>query len=347
MKKTFAMLLAAVMLFAAGCGAQPAGTAAGEDTQKTTGAQQEASGATEGNGAPIALLMAQRDEWLSVLQTSIQDEAQKAGYALQSYDASGDGNAQIACIEAAKTNGAKALIVNLTKSALAPSILEAAGDMSVVFVNREPEDAALMGEHTVYVGADETIPGRLQGEALADYFDAQGKNEIRYILLSGTEGLEHTRLRTEGVLNTLKERGITTVAVGEPLVCNYDRLTALNSITPVLQQNEFDCVISNNDAMALGAIEAMKQAGIDPKTKPVVGIDLLDDAKDAVRSGELLMTAYQNADAEAKCAVGAAINLLENKPFDEGLEYTASESSPYAIHIAFDRVDAGNLAEYE
>lgn len=47
----------------------------------------------------------------------------------------------------------------------------------------------------------------------------------------------------------------------------------MDMISPLLKTTKYDCIISNNDAMALGAVEAMQQQGLDPKSVPIVGID--------------------------------------------------------------------------
>lgn len=45
----------------------------------------------------------------------------------------------------------------------------------------------------------------------------------------------------------------------------------MDMISPLLKTTKYDCIISNNDAMALGAVEAMQQQGLDPKSVPIVG----------------------------------------------------------------------------
>ena len=81
-------------------------------------------------------------------------------------------------------------------------------------------------------------------------------------------------------------------------------------ITPLLTTIEYDCIISNNDAMALGAIEALKDQGIDPSTVPVVGIDATVDGRQAVKDGTLAMTVFQDANGQGYGALMAAANLV-------------------------------------
>ena len=68
-------------------------------------------------------------------------------------------------------------------------------------------------------------------------------------------------------------------------------------------------VISHNDEMALGAIEAMKARGIDFATHPVGGIDGLTDALEAVKRGEM-STTLQDANAQAQGSIDLALKVL-------------------------------------
>lgn len=69
-------------------------------------------------------------------------------------------------------------------------------------------------------------------------------------------------------------------------------------------------VLAENDEMALGAVEAMKSAGVDLKTVPVLAIDGIPDAKRAVKSGEMAVTLYKYARAEGQGAVDLAMHAL-------------------------------------
>ncbi|HVI39024.1 MAG TPA: substrate-binding domain-containing protein, partial [Anaerovoracaceae bacterium] len=166
-------------------------------------------------------------------------------------------------------------------------------------------------------------------------------------LLNGIMGQVSTTNRTKSVLQTLKDNGITAVEASAPLACDYDRAKAMNQIGPLLSSGiEFDCVISNNDAMALGAIEAMEQQDIDPSTVPIVGIDATADACAAVQSGKLAMTVFQDPKGQGTGAILAAINLIDGKPINDGIDYQLDTAIPYIVWVPFEPVTPENVADY-
>ncbi len=110
---------------------------------------------------------------------------------------------------------------------------------------------------------------------------------------------------------------------------------------------EFDCIIANNDAMALGAVEALEAAGIDPASIPIVGIDATVDALEAIESGTMAMSAFQNADGQGSNAVRAAVNLIEGKPFNEGGDFELAADNEFAMYVPFEAVTRDNVADYQ
>lgn len=287
-----------------------------------------------------------RDEFISKLEADIKSAADRAGYHLRIVDALDYVELQLAQVNGARDRGEKAIFVNLVDPDSAAKILQAAGNMKVVFVNRAPADLSILNENAVYVGPDESMAGRLQGEWLAGYFKDQGKTEIKYILLKGPENLSSTVQRTDAVLQALADAGIKAVAATPPIVANYDRQEAFQKLLPVLSPGlSFDAIISNNDAMALGAIQALEFLDIDPKKTVIVGIDATQPAVEALRDGKLSMTAFQDSEIQSEVAVQVLTNMLNGKPFNEGISYPVSKESPYSITLPFELVTLHHIPQ--
>ena len=342
LKKMMAMLLvgATCVGMMAGCGSSGS-SSGGNGSAESTGS---------GESGKITLVMAQRDEFLSTLEAAATKAAAEKGYKLTAQDAQSDSQKQIQFVETAKNGGEDAVIVNPVDSDAAQSIVDAAGDMPLVFVNRPPTDLHVLdAENVAFVGSDEDTSGYFQGEYLAEYFKGQGKTEISYVLLQGELGQVSQIKRCAGVVKALEDNGIKATPVVE-LAAEYDRAKAIDKISPVLTSGqEFDCIISNNDAMALGAVEACENAGITIDF-PIVGIDCTKDGAAAVESGKMAMTVFQNPEGQGIGAVMACANLIAGKAINEGTDYDLDSNgesySDSIIWVPFEPVTKDNVADY-
>lgn len=343
LKKMMAMLLVG-----ATCAGMMAGCSGGGGN--SNGPAGSASGGS-GDKGTMTLIMSSRDEFLSTLESAALSYAESSGYKLTSQDAQNDAAKQIQYIETAVNGGDAAVIVNPVDSEAAQSLVDAAGETPIVFVNRPPSDMeVLAAENVGFCGSDEDTSGYFQGEYLAELFKSQNKTDIKYILLQGELGQVSQIKRCAGVLKALKDNGINATSVVD-LAGKYDRAEAMNKISPVLTSGqEFDCIISNNDAMALGAIEACEAANIDPSGFPIVGIDCTKDGAAAVEAGKLAMTVYQNPMGQGEGAVEAAINLINGKPANDNTNFVKDDSgedySDSIVWIPFEPVTADNVADY-
>lgn len=325
-------------------------TLAGCGSSSSSGEQTSAEGgetASSGDGYSMTLIMSLRDEFLSTLEAGSKAAAEELGVTLSSQDAQNDTGKLIQFIESARNAGDDAVLVNLVDAETAQQCIEAAGDMKVVFVNRVPADTSVLeAGKSAAVVSDENTSGYYQGEFLANYFKEQGKTDIKYLMLKGTLGLVHTEQRSASVLKGLADNGINATEAAAPLVAEYDRATAMDMISPLLTTTEFDCIIANNDAMALGAVEAMKAQGLDPTSIPIVGIDATVDGVQAIKDGTLAMTVFQDANGQGYGAVKAAVNLIEGNPINDGTDYETDDTGNICW-VPFEPVTPDNVADYE
>ena len=322
----------------AGCGSNS------NDTTTQGGGETAETG---GDGYSMTLIMSLRDEFLSTLEAGAQSAAESAGVNLATQDAQNDTGKLLQFIESARNAGDDAVLINLVDAATAQQCIEAAGDMNVVFVNRVPEDTSVLtAGSSAAVVSNENQSGGYQGQFLADYFNAKGQTDVRYIMLQGTLGLVHTEQRSASVIQAMKDGGLNPIEAAAPLVADYDRATAMDMISPLLTTTEFDCIIANNDAMALGAVEAMTAQGLDPKSVPIVGIDATVDGIQAIKDGTLAMTVFQDANGQGYGAVQAAVNLIEGNAINDGTDYETDETGNI-VWVPFEPVTADNVADYE
>ena len=104
-----------------------------------------------------------------------------------------------------------------------------------------------------------------------------------------------------------------------------------------------ELVIANNDDMALGAVNALTNAGYNTgdegaKVIPVFGVDATDVAKELIAAGRMTGTIKQDAVGMADAVATITANLAEGKPMFENLNesYTIIDdwmvAIPYAMY---------------
>lgn len=239
------------------------------------------------------------------------------------------------------------LIINPVDRLSVYSIIEKAkkSGTKIIFFNREPlaQDMALY-DSVYYVGADAAESARIQAEIIMELFgndpqlnkfDKNGDGIIQAVILKGEQGHQDAEARTKVVVETLIQAGYT-VEVLDISIANFDRQTgktAMDGLIDTHGQN-IEVVISNNDAMALGAIESLTEKGyfidtdkngkIDRDSEvwiPVVGIDGLDFAMEQIDSGYLYGTVFNDSQNMAEAIVELA-NLLINGEDVSNLSFT-------------------------
>ena len=305
MKKLLALLMVlATVLAVAACAAPAATTTEAEPAaaaEATEAPAAEAATEAPAKTITVGVSLYARDQFISTLEQGILAAAEAAGVTVDSQEANNDTQKQAEQVRTFATKGYDVMIVNLVDTSTAETIIAEAGDTPIIFVNRRPDDSVLVTGKYAYVGSQEYDAGKMQAEFLAKYF-AGRTDPINYVLFMGQLGLENTQQRTESVKTELTNAGFTLNKVFED-TAKWDRATAMDMMQTFLGTGKtFDCVICNNDEMALGVIEALKAANVDLTKIPVVGIDATDMACESVKNGEMAMTVFQDAAGQgAKC----------------------------------------------
>lgn len=217
-------------------------------------------------------------------------------------------------------NGVTGLIVvPVDTSAMAP-ITKAAQDAKIplVYVNRNPYAGKEkeMPEGVYYVGSEEVTAGIMQTENIGDKLKGKGKIAI----LMGILGNEGTMKRTEGVEQTIKEK-YPDMEVLNKETAEWQRDKALTIAENWISTygDDLKAIISNNDEMALGAVQAVK------KNKRsdilITGIDAIPDALEAVENGDMASTIFQDAVGQGGGAMETVTALLNDKAPEEHVKY--------------------------
>uniref|UniRef100_UPI00398C2FC0 substrate-binding domain-containing protein n=1 Tax=Herbaspirillum frisingense TaxID=92645 RepID=UPI00398C2FC0 len=163
---------------------------------------------------------------------------------------------------------------------------------------------------TSYVGNDDVVAGRLEAEALMKSIGGKGN----IVMIEGPIGQSAQIERARGndeVLARYKDVKVLARKTG-----NWSRAESMALMENWLTAHpgQIKGVLAQNDDEALGALQAIKAKGIDPRTIPVVGIDGIADAIAAVKRGEMV-TQFQDAQAQAQGALDVALRAIKGPSY--------------------------------
>lgn len=276
--------------------------------------------------------------WAAQLQeqAAAQGASFDVGYAQNSVET------QDAQIKSAVGSGCDVFLCGPVSQETVTEIKAAAGDTPVVFINNAPDDSALEKDRYIYVASDEYMAGQYQAEYILERYGQ--KEEINVVVLKGPKDASGAAGRTKGLKQTLKASGKKIRYVFEDYAdWNQDKAQELTAMFLKTGQ-PVDCVVANNDDMALGGLAAFEQAGRSTESVLFLGVDASVGGCQAIAEGRMDFTVYQPTAAQITSAVEAAIRLASGRTISdmEG----ASEDGKYIL-IPFEKVDRQNVAQYQ
>jgi len=183
------------------------------------------------------------------------------------------------------------------------SAVEAANEKGIPVIIFSTDSA---GGDYYFVGISNIDCGYMQGVYMKETLPEGAK----VLYLGGSSGFQISVDRREGFYEGLGDR-IDDIEILSEQECDYTMDEGMTIMEDWIQTfPEFDAVVAVNDQSALGAIQALiganKLEGV-----AVAGIDAIDDAKDAVKNGEMAMTVMQDPVAQAQ-AVYDAVKTLQS-----------------------------------
>jgi ribose transport system substrate-binding protein len=147
-------------------------------------------------------------------------------------------------------------------------------------------DRSAAGKFVAFVGADDYSTALETARYLFKTLNGKGN----FIILEGVKGALTNTDRVRGFNDALKENPGAKLLASQP--GNYQRLQALQVMENLLQSHpQIDGVLAANDAMAMGAVEALEGAN---RTARVIGINGTKEAVDAIKAGKLLASGDYN-----------------------------------------------------
>lgn len=345
-KKATAVAMASMMVLSmAGCGSKPAETTAAPTEAKTEAATEAASEAASeaattaaeatGDATDVAdkkvgiSIYKFDDNFMTLYRTELERYlTEDLGFKKENVviqDGKGDQAEQTNQIQNFITQKYDVLILNLVQASSAPEITDMCKDagIPVVFINREPDVAeeerwASESINATYVGCDARQSGTYQGEEILETSnkgDINGDGKVSYTMIQGDPENVDAQYRTEFSVKALTDAGVEVEELLKQRG-DWDQAKAQQIAQDALNQygDKIEVIFCNNDAMALGALQAIEAA--DRKVNEdiyLVGVDALTEAVQNVLEDKQTGTVFNDHFSQARMAADSAVQFLKGE----------------------------------
>lgn len=312
------------------------------------------------------------DVYLSSVREALGEAMTAKDLAFVDQDANANQQTQTDQISTAIASGASLLIVNICETGadgIAQNLVDnaKAAEIPMIFFNRSVSEGVVTSyEKCVFVGTNYEQAGIMQGQMIGQYvvdnYDAIDLNKdgvISYVMFKGDEANQEAIARTKyGV----EDADTVLTAAGKPMIEFYDagnenkylvdqngtwsNQASFEYMQTILSQyneangNMVELVICNNDDMALGAVNALTNAGYNTGVEgdpviPVFGVDATDTAKELITSGRMTGTIKQDAVGMADAIATIAANILAGSGMFDNLNENYEIVDNWKVNIPY------------
>ncbi len=291
------------------------------------------SGKDSLDGKPrIAVIVSTlNNPWFVVLAESAKQRSIELGYETVVFDSENDPAKETAHFDNVISSGYAAVLFNPTDA-----------NGSIANVRRAKEAGVPVFCMDREINATDAAVSQILSDnysgcvALGQYFVKQVGESGKYVELLGLVGDNNTWNRSKGfhsVVDRYAELEMVAQQSGD-----FDRAKALEVMEAMLQANPtIDAVFCGNDAMAMGAYQALLAAGKDKQVK-IFGFDGADDAVKLIAEGKIVATGMQFPKVMARTAAESADKYLKG-------DHDLAQKIPVAVELVH-QGNAGKYSEY-
>ncbi|WP_295295437.1 galactose ABC transporter substrate-binding protein [uncultured Brachyspira sp.] len=248
-----------------------------------------------------------------------------------------------------------ALAINLVDPQAAQTIIDKAKakNLPVIFFNKQPSAEAMASyDKTWYVGTKPEESGDMQGKIVVDAWkadptlDKNGDGVIQYVLIKGEPGHPDAEARTSHVTMYITNNGIKVEKL-EELNANWDTARAKDIVDAWIQKygDKIEFIFSNNDAMALGALQSIQALGYNTGDKakyiPIVGVDAIPDMLNEIKKGTILGSVLNDPVGQSQALIDLSLNVAAGKDPLDGTTWTLDEVK--AVRVPYVPITADNI----
>ncbi len=290
------------------------------------------SNASAGNSNKVAVVISTlNNPWFVVLAETARDRAQELGYEATIFDSQNDPAKEASHYENIIASGYAAVLFNPTDA-----------DGSVANVRKAKEAGIPVFCMDREINATDAAVSQILSDnysgcvALGQFFVEQVGETGKYVELLGLVGDNNTWNRSKGFHSVVDRfEGLEMVAQQS---ADFDRAKALEVMEAILQANPaIDAVFCGNDAMAMGAYQALVSAG-KAETVKVFGFDGADDVVKLIAEGKIVATGMQFPKVMAQTAAESADKYLKG-------EREFPQKTPVAVELVH-KDNVGNFGDY-
>jgi ribose transport system substrate-binding protein len=300
----------------------------GCNTNTSPTANNTKSGASNGKQKVAVIVSTLNNPWFVVLADSAKENATELGYEAVVFDSQNDPAKETAHFDNVIASGYSAVLFNPTDAdgSIANVRRAKAADLPVFCMDREinATDAAI----------SQVLSDNYSGcVAIGQHFVKEVGESGKYVELLGLVGDNNTRNRSDG-FHSVVDRYPELKMVAKQSA-DFDRAKALEVMEPILQAHpDINAVFCGNDAMAMGAYQALLAAGKNETVK-IFGFDGAEDVVNMIKEGKIVATGMQFPKLMAQAAAESADKYLQG-----------DRDIPQKVPVAVELVHQGNAAKY-
>jgi ribose transport system substrate-binding protein len=310
----FTIIFLVMALLASGC--------------KQKRAEQTEDGESKGKGKIAVVISTLNNPWFVVLGNTAKERAEQLGYEATIFDSQND---------TAKESDHFDNIIAGSYSAILFNPTDADGSIENVRKAKEADIPTFCIDREINskdVAVTQILSDNYSGcVELGQYFVKKMNGKGRYVELLGILGDNNTWNRSKGfhsVVDNYPELERVAQQSAE-----FDRTKAMEVLESILQANpDIDAVFCGNDAMAMGAYQALVAAGKADKVM-VFGFDGAKDVIDSINEGKIIATGMQFPKKMARMAAEQADEYIKGK-----------RDFPQKVPVAVELVTQENIAKY-
>ncbi|WP_026631439.1 D-ribose ABC transporter substrate-binding protein [Dyadobacter alkalitolerans] len=244
--------------------------------------------------------------WFVFLAERAQAKAKELGYESKVFDSQNNTSLETDHFENAMASGYDAILFNPTDA-----------DGSIVNVKNATAAGVPVFCMDREVNSNEAATSQILSDsysgcvAIARYFVETLNKKGKYVEILGMVGDNNTWNRSKGFHSVVDHYPDLKMVAQQS--ADFDRNKAMEVLESILQAHpDIDAVFCGNDAMAMGAYQALVAAGKSDKVK-VFGFDGAEDVVNSIKDGKILATGMQFPEVMAQTAANFADEYFKGK----------------------------------